>query len=416
MSDTILAIRLDDILLLEWRLNMATIRINQLPSGTILTDDDIFLVMDDPSGVAITKRVSAGVLRSSILNQAAQLQLRQGTNVERGLITPASGEPIWVTDQKKLYVGDATTVGGNFIGPYVERGIEIFGRDQSDNFIGGGQKNSITSFSSTIGGGYCNTSSASHSTVGGGYYNAIQSAAIYGTVAGGQNNNAIGSFSTIGGGGQNYANGSLSTIGGGGSTNIEVGGNGPTLGNKTYGTGSTVCGGVVNNAYGDYSTVIGGSYGKSTLLGQVSHAAGAFANQGDAQHSILIARRATTDATANTVLTLDGLTPGSTNRLTIAASTAWSFLIKIIAYNSTDNAAASWFLKGGIRRNAANGTTLIGSVTSETWTEAAMSTATVSAVADDTNEALEIRVTGIASRPIRWVAVVDITQVSFGSP
>jgi hypothetical protein len=393
---------------------MASIRINQLPSGATLTDDDVFLIMDDPSGTAITKRVSASVLRSSVLNQAAQLQLRQGTNVERGLITPASGEPIWVTDQKKLYIGDSTTVGGNFIGPYIERGIDIVGRNNDQSSIAGGQKNQNYASAVTIGAGYYNVANGGYTTIGGGYYNNSQTTATYGTIAGGSQNSVVGSFSTIGGGGQNYAGGSLSTIGGGGSTDTSTGSN--SLGNKAYGTGSTVCGGVTNNAYGDYSTVIGGSYGKSALLGQVSHAAGVFANQGDAQHSILIARRATSDATANTVLTLDGGTPGSTNRLTIAASTAWSFLIKISAYNNTDNAAASWFLKGGIRRNAANGTTLIGSVTSETWTEAAMSTATVSAVADDTNEALEIRVTGIAGKSIRWVAVVDITQVSFGSP
>lgn len=393
---------------------MAVTRINQLPSGAAVTDDDIFIVMDNPSGTAVTKRVSASVLRSSILNQAAQLQLRQGTEVERGLITPASGEPIWVTDQKKLYIGDSSTIGGNFIGPYVERGTEITGRDQAQTAIAGGQKNQSYAASVTIGAGYYNVANALSSTIGGGYYNNTQSTATYGTIAGGSQNSAIGSFSTIGGGGQNYANGSLSTIGGGGSTDTSTGSN--SLGNSTNGTGSTVCGGVSNNSAGDYSTVIGGNSGRSTLYGQVSHAAGSFGNRGDAQHSILIARRATSDATANTVLTLDGGTPGSTNRLTIAASTAWSFLIKISAYNTTDNAAASWFLKGGIRRNAANGTSLIGSVTSETWTEAAMSTATVSAVADDTNEALEIRVTGIAGKSIRWVAVVDITQVSFGSP
>lgn len=393
---------------------MAVTRINQLPSGAAVTDDDIFIVMDNPSGTAVTKRVSASVLRSSILNQAAQLQLRQGTEVERGLITPASGEPIWVTDQKKLYIGDSSTIGGNFIGPYVERGTEITGRDQAQTAIAGGQKNQSYATSVTIGAGYYNVANALSSTIGGGYYNNTQSTATYGTIAGGSQNSAIGSFSTIGGGGQNYANGSLSTIGGGGSTDTSTGSN--SLGNSTNGTGSTVCGGVSNNSAGDYSTVIGGNSGRSTLYGQVSHAAGSFGNRGDAQHSILIARRATSDATANTVLTLDGGTPGSTNRLTIAASTAWSFLIKISAYNTTDNAAASWFLKGGIRRNAANGTALIGSVTSETWTEAAMSTATVSAVADDTNEALEIRVTGIAGKSIRWVAVVDITQVSFGSP
>jgi hypothetical protein len=395
---------------------MALTRINQLPSGAAVTDDDIFIVMDDPSGIAVTKRVSASVLRSSILNQAAQLQLRQGTNVERGLITPASGEPIWVTDQKKLYIGDGTTVGGQFIGPYIETGTELVGRDTTNSAIAGGQKNQIISpnYGVTIGAGYYNVAKpgTQFSTIGGGYYNEASTGSIKGTISGGEWNTVVGSHSTIGGGGGNTTNGLLSTIGGGGS----LAGESRNIGNIANGYASTICGGVANNSLGDYSIVIGGYGGKSTLYGQVSHAAGNFANQGDAQHSILIARRATSDATANTVLTLDGGTPGSTNRLTIAASTAWSFLIKISAYNTTDNAAASWFLKGGIRRNAANGTALIGSVTSETWTEAAMSTATVSAVADDTNEALEIRVTGIASKSIRWVAVVDITQVSFGSP
>lgn len=390
---------------------MALTRINQLPSGAAVTDDDIFIVMDDPSGIAVTKRVSASVLRSSILNQAAQLQLRQGTEVERGLITPASGEPIWVTDQKKLYIGDSSTIGGNFIGPYVEPGYLIFGRG-GNSFIAGGIKNENHGGGNTVGAGGYNVTRSNYSTIGGGYYNETSVGSSKGTIGGGEWNTSVGSYSTIGGGGGNTTNGSLSTIGGGGST---VGGNRST-GNVADGDGSTVCGGINNNSVGSYSTVIGGNSGRSTLYGQVSHAAGSFGSRGDAQHSILIARRATSDATANTVLTLDGSTPGSTNRLTIAASTAWSFLIKISAYNTTDNAAASWFLKGGIRRNAANGTALIGSVTSETWTEASMSTATASAVADDTNEALEIRVTGIAGKSIRWVAVVDITQVSFGSP
>ena len=393
---------------------MAVTRINQLPSGAAVTDDDIFIVMDNPSGTAVTKRVSASVLRSSILNQAAQLQLRQGTEVERGLITPASGEPIWVTDQKKLYVGDSSTVGGIFIGPYIETGSDLVGRNTAQSAIAGGQKNQIISptYGVTIGAGYYNVAKSEYSTIGGGYYNEASLGSTKGTISGGEWNTVAGTGSTVSGGGGNTANGFLSTVCGGGTIN----GDNRSTGNIADGQYSTVCGGAGNNSVGNYSIVIGGASGRSTLYGQVSHAAGSFGNGGDAQHSILIARRATSDATANTVLTLDGSTPGSTNRLTIAASTAWSFLIKISAYNTTDNAAASWFLKGGIRRNAANGTALIGSVTSETWTEAAMSTATVSAVADDTNEALEIRVTGIAGKSIRWVAVVDITQVSFGSP
>ena len=40
------------------------------------------------------------------------LRLRRGTNAERQLITPLSGELIYTTDTKALYIGDGTTAGG----------------------------------------------------------------------------------------------------------------------------------------------------------------------------------------------------------------------------------------------------------------------------------------------------------------
>tara|TARA_E500000178_G_scaffold349175_1_gene405645 strand:- start:1537 stop:2841 length:1305 start_codon:yes stop_codon:yes gene_type:complete len=43
------------------------------------------------------------------------LRLRRGTNAERLTVTPDSGEIIYVTDTKKLYVGDGATVGGNLV-------------------------------------------------------------------------------------------------------------------------------------------------------------------------------------------------------------------------------------------------------------------------------------------------------------
>jgi len=43
------------------------------------------------------------------------LRLRRGTNAERLTVTPESGEIIYVTDSKKLYVGDGSTVGGNLV-------------------------------------------------------------------------------------------------------------------------------------------------------------------------------------------------------------------------------------------------------------------------------------------------------------
>ena len=42
-------------------------------------------------------------------------QVRRGTDAQRGGITPAEGELIYTTDTKKLYVGDASTVGGNAV-------------------------------------------------------------------------------------------------------------------------------------------------------------------------------------------------------------------------------------------------------------------------------------------------------------
>jgi len=40
------------------------------------------------------------------------IQFRRGTDAQRTAVTPAAGEPIWVTDTEKLYVGNGSTAGG----------------------------------------------------------------------------------------------------------------------------------------------------------------------------------------------------------------------------------------------------------------------------------------------------------------
>ena len=46
------------------------------------------------------------------------LQFRRGTaaDVTSETFVPAAGEPVYLTDQEKLYIGDGTTVGGNLVG------------------------------------------------------------------------------------------------------------------------------------------------------------------------------------------------------------------------------------------------------------------------------------------------------------
>jgi hypothetical protein len=219
-------------------------------------------------------------------------------------------------------------------------------------------------------------------------------------VGGGRNGTASATYSTVGGGSGNNANAQNSTVSGGTS-------------NNATGIGSVISGGYSNCATANYSTVSGGYSTKASRYGEVAHAAGRFSlYPGEAQHSTFIARKNTTDATANVELFLNG----SSERMTITAETTWTFDIKLSAYNDTDNTAAWWIIRGGIRRNAANGTTLIGSLIEERDYEGTMSGTSAAVTADDTNESLKIAVTGLASKNIRWVAVVDVAQVSWGTP
>jgi hypothetical protein len=47
---------------------------------------------------------------------ANQIRIKRGLETNRSGVTPAEGELLYTTDEKKLYVGDGTTVGGNEVG------------------------------------------------------------------------------------------------------------------------------------------------------------------------------------------------------------------------------------------------------------------------------------------------------------
>ena len=217
-------------------------------------------------------------------------------------------------------------------------------------------------------------------------------------MGGGQGNTSSGFNSTVAGGYGNTSSGDDSTVGGGN-------------GNDSSGLYSTVGGGFENINSGSYSTIPGGAEAKASRRGELSHSAGFFDNYGDAQHTILIARRLTTNATANQVLFLDG----SSALLIPPEQAMWTFEIKLSAYSdNADGVGAWWIFRGGILRDNAPTIRLVGSVITESGADSALSSAAASVVADTSNDALEIRVTGVAGMNIRWVAVVDISQVSFG--
>ena len=311
--------------------------------------------------------------------------------------------------------------GGNARGQYAVdwqsvRSTSTMVAGGKQSIIGGGVQNTASNSYSIVGGGFFNTCSGYGAIIAGGANNT--NSGYYGTIGGGKSNTSSNNYSTVGGGQSNTSSGSRGTVSGGRS-NTSSGSYSTVSGgrsNTSSGGRSTVGGGYNNTSSGDYSTIPGGLRGKATRYGELAHSAGRFAANGDAQHTILIARQSTIDATANVVLTLNGGGVSSTNRLTLPSQTAWSFSIKVSAYNNTNNQAAWWIIRGGIRRDNSNNTALVGSLITESGAESSLSAAVATVVADDDNDALEIRVTGVSGTNIRWVAVVDISQVSYGTP
>ena len=103
------------------------------------------------------------------------------------------------------------------------------------------------------------------------------------------------------------------------------------------------------------------------------------------------------------ILNLDAT---ATNRFTIAANTALAVDILLVARRS--DTADKWLVARrflGIRRDGSNNTSLIGSVqTLGTDQSDGSPTWTFALTADDTNEALQLEVTGAASETVQWRA------------
>jgi len=147
----------------------------------------------------------------------------------------------------------------------------------------------------------------------------------------------------------------------------------------------------------------------ATLHGQRSFSAGQFAAQGDAQDVHFVLRNRTTNATPTTLF-LDG----SSFRLVISAGKVFAFTARITGIRSDGVSVAEYVRKGVIKR-IVNTTSLVGTI-EIIGTDIEDNAATdVEITADDTNEALQVNVTGIAGETWRWVAVVEGVEIAFGT-
>ena len=231
---------------------------------------------------------------------------------------------------------------------------------------------------------------SSYGTIGGGGDNTIGTGSTAATIAGGEGNIIFGALAgTIGGGDGNFifANAIGATIGGGQDNQV--------------GTNAT------------WATIPGGTLAKATSFGQLAYASGGFQGRsvaGMAQSSLFVLRRYTTNSVP-TELFLDGGEQGG-RRMLLANNGGWLFDAIVIARNSTGD-CAGFQIKNMIKN--VGGVTSLVDVPSVTRLPSDPATASwnVTVEADDTNDALVIKVTGANSTTIRWVASVRTVEVIF---
>lgn len=248
--------------------------------------------------------------------------------------------------------------------------------------------------------------------------------ATYSIVAGGNNNKASAQYAVVSGGATNFATGDYSVISGGTTNNAQAQHSTVCGGNNNYATNnySTVVGGYASTASGLYA-VSGGYINEASATASLAFGGRAIANRygqfaygcaggwtyGNAQMSMFVLNIKTTDATATTLM-LDG----NATRLTIPSGKVFAFVAKISGIKSDGSAVAFYTRKGAIK-NVGGTTSLVGNIeTLGTDTEDNVNT-DVAITADDTNDALQINVTGIASETWRWVAVVEGVEIGYGT-
>jgi len=138
---------------------------------------------------------------------------------------------------------------------------------------------------------------------------------------------------------------------------------------------------------------------------QIAFAGGYFEDPGDAQISTLVAKVATSDAT-ETDLNL----ATASDRMTLADKDCWFFEIHVTGVQSDLSHALAMKFEGLVKRDGST-TSIVGGVL-KTIISRTDSAWDARVVADDTNDALVVKVTGKAATAIRWVSRVHLTEVS----
>lgn len=183
---------------------------------------------------------------------------------------------------------------------------------------------------------------------------------------------------------------------------------------------SATIGGYDGRATAEDAVVIGGyettcaairgiAHGRNAsgrLLTSRTFASGQFAVKGDCQAFEVTARgKTTTDAAVNLLI-------GGSERITVPSGKILMVTVMILGSKS-DAAAVATYTRQVAIKNVGGTTSLVGTVNTIGTDEAAGTS--IAITADDTNDALQIAVTGVLNETWRWEAIVYGLEIAFGT-
>ncbi|MFO0202785.1 MAG: hypothetical protein ACK528_06600 [Alphaproteobacteria bacterium] len=163
-------------------------------------------------------------------------------------------------------------------------------------------------------------------------------------------------------------------------------------------------------ASGDRGVAVG-SGALANRNAMFAYATGGFSGAegaGDAQFVRWVLRNKTTDGTTATTLFANG----SSERCLLTSGKILHATVNILGSKSDGSVVASYMRQVTIK-NVGGTTALVGTVNTLGTDEAASTS--IAITADNTNDALQIAVTGIASETWRWVAIVEGVELAYGT-
>lgn len=266
-----------------------------------------------------------------------------------------------------------------------------YGNRASTNYTAvlSGLYNQCTSAYSVVCGGHTNTINSTQAIICGGRNNSIGSSCDYAFIGGGRNGAITGAYAIIIGGYYNAIQGYRGVICGGDNCLIETA--------AQYGV-------ILNGFYAKVKKPHGVAAGRDPIsknYGEYAQSSGKFNAYGDAQTSLLLARKTTTDATA-TVLKLDG----SVEDITLDTDRSYVFCIHVVGHCDVNSVCAAYKIEGCIFCKSTTYTLKVTSTTVIYEDEAGWNTYTTVS-----GGILYVYVVGAVSRTINWLARVELTQV-----